>query len=267
MLSLRTEGVNRFCPVGSAVVTDDHSDAMAPRPSRGRVYRRTRCVRLGDASPGGRLRLDALTRYLQDVSNDDTRDAGYEDEMGWVVRRIAIDVERFPVFGEELALDTFCSATGGRWAERRVIVEGDRGGWADAATLWVHVDAAGRPKPLPDRFHELFGEAAGGRTVRARLQHPDRPGPAATVHAWPVRFVDFDMLGHMNNAAYWAAVEEELSRRRHLRAPLRAEVEFRAAIEPHVRIDAVSEEGPDGVRVWLCGDAGVYATALLRSRA
>jgi acyl-ACP thioesterase len=223
-------------------------------------------VRLGDASPGGRLRLDALARYLQDVSNDDTRDAGYEDEMGWVVRRTAIDVQHFPVFGEELTLETFCSATGGRWAERRVIVVGDRGGRADAATLWVHVDDAGRPKPLPDRFHELFGASTGGRRVRARLQHPDRPGAAITIHAWPARFVDFDMLGHMNNAAYWAAVEEELSRRRHLRAPMRAEMEFRAAIEPHMRIDAVSEDGADAVHVWLCGDAGVYATAMLCAR-
>ncbi len=34
-------------------------------------------------------------------------------------------------------------------------------------------------------------------------------------------------MGHMNNAAYWAMVEEELSRRSDLRAPLQAEVEFR----------------------------------------
>ena len=52
------------------------SDAgiLVPVPGRGRVYTASRRVRLGDADPGGRLRLDAIARYVQDVSDDDTRD-------------------------------------------------------------------------------------------------------------------------------------------------------------------------------------------------
>src|SRR5947207_12307857 len=99
-----------------ATVTDD--PLALPPPARGRVYTGRRRVRLGDASPGGRLRLDAAARYLQDVSNDDTRDGGLDDE-GWVVRRTTLEVVAFPVMGEELELRTFCSGTGGRWAERR----------------------------------------------------------------------------------------------------------------------------------------------------
>ena len=82
------------------------------------------------------------------------------------------------------------------------------------------------------RFFALYGEAAGGRTVRARLAHPGPARRAGAGRRWPLRVTDFDVMGHMNNAAYWAAVEEELRRRRDLRAPLRAEVEFRVAIEP-----------------------------------
>ena len=33
-------------------------------------------MRLADVTPGGRLRLDALARYLQDVAGDDVDDAG-----------------------------------------------------------------------------------------------------------------------------------------------------------------------------------------------
>ena len=40
------------------------------------MYQASRRVRLGDASPRGRLRLDACARYLQDIANDDSRDAG-----------------------------------------------------------------------------------------------------------------------------------------------------------------------------------------------
>lgn len=244
----------------------DVDDPLVPVPAVGRVFRRSRRVRLGDASPGGRLRLDALARYLQDVSNDDTRDVALPDEMAWVVRRTVIDVHRFPRFGEELELATFCGGIGPRWAERRVSVHGDQGGHAEAATLWVHLDlATGRPKPLPAAFAVAFAEAAQGRTVRARLCHDDPPTDGPPPRPWPVRFVDFDVLGHMNNAAYWAVVEEELARRRDLRAPLRCELEFRQAVEQGHAVHAVRVDGDDGsLALWLVGGPVVHASARVR---
>jgi acyl-ACP thioesterase len=241
-------------------VTIDHV-TLPPAPG-GRVFTGRRRVRLGDASPGGRLRFDALARHLQDVSNDDTRDARLHDD-GWVVRRTTVDVRRFPMLGEEVELRTFCSGTGRRWAERRVAVAGVDGGAVDAASLWVHVDTAtGRPAPLSPHFYELYGSAAGGRTVTARLHHPDPPsGP--TARRWPTRFVDFDVVGHMNNAAYWCPVEEELARRRDLRAPLRAEVEFRAGIDPGDDVDVAVQDGEGDLRLWLLRDGMVAASAFV----
>ena len=258
--------------IPSVAVTDD--PLRLPLPVHGRVYSGRRRVRVGDASIGGRLRLDALACYLQDVSNDDTRSAGLGDD-GWVVRRTTVEIRQVPVIGEELELHTFCSGTGGRWAERRVRVDGDKGGVVEAVSLWVHVDlASGRPLALSERFFELYGEAAAGRVVRARLTHPDPPpGPspeAAAARRWPLRATDFDVMGHMNNAAYWAVVEEELMRRRDLRAPMGAELEFRAAIEPGDDVRLVALDGPrdgdgDGdLRIWLAREpAGLSASAHL----
>jgi acyl-ACP thioesterase len=232
-----------------------------PVPSAGRVFTGRRRVRLGDASPGGRLRFDALARYLQDVSNDDTDDAALGDDA-WVVRRTAIEVRSFPTIGEQLELRTFCTGTGGRWAERRVTGQGDRGGSLDAVSLWVHIDpGTGRPSVLSPRFFELYGEAAGGRTVRARLQHPDPPPADARHRRWPLRFTDFDVLGHMNNAAYWSLVEEELAHRRDLRAPLRAEVEFRTAVQPGDDVHAVVGDGEHDARVWLVRSDGAVCAS------
>ena len=46
-------------------------------------------MRLGDVDPSGRLRLDAIARYLQDVASDDAADAGLD--TGWVARRTLIE--------------------------------------------------------------------------------------------------------------------------------------------------------------------------------
>jgi acyl-ACP thioesterase len=241
---------------------------VLPAPaSGGRIYTGRRRVRLGDSSPGGRLRLDAAARYLQDVSNDDTDDAELGDDA-WVVRRTVVDVPAFPVLGEALALTTFCTGTGARWAERRVRIDGVRGGAIDAVSLWVHIDlASGRPTPLTARFHELYGPAAGGRTVRARLTHGDPPA-GVDQRQWSLRFTDFDVMGHMNNAAYWAVVEEELARRRDLRCPLRAEMEFRAAVEQGDEVHLVDDDAEGHLWLWLrradgtvCASAHVWRTA------
>lgn len=219
-------------------------------------------MRLGDVSPGGRLRLDAATRYLQDLSADDTADAALPDAEAWVVRKTVLEVYRFPRYLEALELATWCSGTGSRWAERRISMVGQRGAGVEAATTWVHVDpASGRPKRVPSGFEALYGESTGGRTVRARLEHPDPPDDAPG-RPWPLRFSDFDVLSHVNNAAYWEAVEEVLADRRELRAPLRAEVEHRNAVERGaVVVLRTAGDEAGGVSVWLMADDVVAASA------
>ncbi|HEX4978861.1 MAG TPA: acyl-ACP thioesterase domain-containing protein [Acidimicrobiales bacterium] len=235
-------------PAGAAV------EALVPMPENGRRFSATREVRLADASRNGRLRLDAVARYLQDVANDDARDAlGAGDAAPWVVRRTVVDVSSWPRFQEQLVLTTFCGGTGPRWAERRTTLAGRDGGLVEAASLWVHIDmTTGRPAPLPASFIEHFGGACGGRRVSGRLAHPPPP-PSAERRPWMLRRTDFDVMGHLNNAAYWAVVEEVLVGP----APSRFELEYRTPIEPGDEVELLVGDGA----VWLAGPAGVYASA------
>src|SRR3954449_9792258 len=138
---------------------------MVGLPAAGRTFTGRRRVRLGDCSPGGRLRLDAAARYVQDLSDDDTRDAGLA-QMTWVVRRTVIDVARFPVYLDPLEMVTWCSGLGSRWAERRVDITGASGGSMRSATLWVHLDSESlRPVPMSSAFDQIFVPSSLGRTI------------------------------------------------------------------------------------------------------
>lgn len=238
---------------------------MVPVPSQGRTYDATRLVRLGDVSPAGRLRLDAVGRYLQDVATDDAVDAGLEGALAWVVRRTVIQVEQFARFREPLTLTTFASGYGRSWAERRTRIRGEQGAVIDAAALWVSVDASsGRPAPLNEGFVRVYGDAVGGRKIRARLAHPDPP-PGLDRVPWPLRFADFDALDHVNNAVYWTVVEEHLARRRDLRAPFVVEVEHRNAVERDHEVAVVAQADSDGgLWVWVVDDDVVFASARVR---
>lgn len=206
-------------------------------PGRGRIFHVERRVRLGDVSPRGRLRLDAFVRYLQDVANDDSMDGDYTDKHAWVVRRTEVWVHGFPSYLDDVALSTWCGGLGSHWAERRTTLTSATGARIEAATLWVHVDMdTMRPKPVPPDFPPLVEEATAGRRIRANLtlgrRHPDATESGVDVWPWQVRMADMDALGHMNNAAYWAAVEEYLGAHRGLRAPLHAVTEHLLAVEP-----------------------------------
>jgi len=91
---------------------------------------------IADADGSGRCRLDAIARWLQDIAYDDLIEAGFEGEGAWIVRRTRIRVERFPRFGEDLRLRTFCSGIGRFSAERRTSVVGETGA-VETVALWV----------------------------------------------------------------------------------------------------------------------------------
>ncbi len=244
---------------------------LAERLEDGRYFEGNRSVRLGDVRPDGTLRLDALMRYTQDVSNDDTTAAQLPDDLAWVVRRTAVDVFREASFGEPLRFGTFCAGLGRRWAERRLSVTGESGAHYEVSTLWIHLDSeSGRPKPLGDRFLEIYGSAAGSRSVSARLLHPDPPGDAAEWW-WPLRAVDFDLFDHVNNAAYWAAAEErrpiwfplvEARNSKNVR-PWRATMEYRAGIGRAEQVRLREGRSDDRFSLWFEHDDQLAASLVI----
>lgn len=242
---------------------------LVDAPAHGRCFEGAAAIRLGDSSPGGRARLDALARHLQDVSDDDARAAGFGD-FTWVVRRTAIAVHSFPTYLERVRLRTWCAGFGAAWAERRVSLLGEGGGRVEAATLWVHLDGASmRPMRLPDEFLAVFAPSATVdgvvRRVSSKSLLADAPADAWARGAdWPLRFADFDVLEHVNNAAYWAVVEQELAVRRDLRAPLTAVLEHGAPIERghQVRWFVAAHDDGGGFDGWLVAATGAQHAAV-----
>jgi acyl-ACP thioesterase len=233
-------------------------------PDAGRVFTAQRRCRLGDVTPAGRVRLDAIARWLQDVANDDAFDASLPRAMWWVVRRTSMRVDRFPLLREALELATWCSGTGSRWAERRTRITGENGALVETASVWVHVDeSTGRPSKLPAEFHDLYAMGAGGREVSARRTHPDPPMDA-TREPWPLRAADFDVLEHVNNAVYLCAVEEQLET---APCPLMVDVEYREGVRVGEQAAVVVDGTPaEGLRLWVLAADRVAATAFLQQR-
>src|SRR4051812_13001626 len=196
--------------------------------SDGRVVHLTRTVGLADVRPDTTIRLDALARIVQDIADADATSAPVEKMGAWVLRRMALRIVRTPRFRAEVDARTWCSGVGPRWAERRTQLHVADVLCVEATTLAVHTDLeTGAPIALPADFAEVWG--ADVPRVSARLKHAPPPWSARR-GPWPLRATDIDVLDHVNNASYWAPVEEELARRGRPRVTS-AGIEFRAGLE------------------------------------
>jgi acyl-ACP thioesterase len=191
----------------------------------------------------GRLRLDAIARFLQDVAIDDVQETGWGlPEHLWFIRSIRVDVLQPFLEDGSVDLVTWCSGLAPIAAGRRWSLRGDRGGRAEVDSVWIHLDRDERPARLEG--FDAYREATQGRPVSTRLHLPTPPDHGRST-PWPLRVTDVDRHGHLNNAAYWQAVEERLVRRGPDPArPLRALLDYRQPIDVDDEVALVEwEEG------------------------
>lgn len=221
-----------------------------------RRFRTDRTVGLSDVDTTGRLRLDVVARYLQDVASEDVIDAGWEpDQHFWVVRRTELEVREPFRDDVRVELETWASGIAPSAASRRYSLRGDRGGHIEAESIWVHLDSDLRPLRLGERFLEVYGPSAEGRRAQTRLTLP--APTVAPDREWLLRVTDIDRLGHVNNAAYWAPVEELWAGR--LGGRIRAVLEYRKPIGLGERVELAH----DGDLLWLVAGGEVRAAASL----
>jgi acyl-ACP thioesterase len=143
------------------------------------------------------------------VATDDVLETGWgAPEHLWVVRHIRIEVLAPPVGDDSVELETWSSGRGALAAARRMSLTGDRGGRVELDSVWIHLGPDARPARIED--FGPYADSAAGRTISTRLELPE-PREGARRRPWPLRRTDVDVLGHVNNAAYWHAVEERLA--------------------------------------------------------
>jgi acyl-ACP thioesterase len=238
-------------------------DTSIAAPVGSRTYSATRRVRLSDKDARGRLRLDAVARFLQDVAIDDVQQTGWGlPAHVWFVRSVRMDVLRPFLDDREIELTTWCSGLAALAAGRRWSVSGDGGGRIEVDSVWIHLDADGNPARI-DGFG-VYASASAGRRVSTRLELPDPPAGAQR-ERWPLRTTDVDLHGHVNNAVHWQAVEGLLPRFGvDPREPARAELDYRRPLDACDQLDLVAFEH-DGRRViaLVVGAADVRAVARL----
>lgn len=189
-------------------------------------------VRPSDIDPDTRLRLDGVAKYLEEIAWENLQATNFHiTDPFWIVRRTVIDVVSPITWPDRLHLRRWCDALSTRWTAMRVRIAGDEGGLIETEAFWINIgESTGMPTRISDEGLSFLQTMTVEHRLKWRpwLSEPAPPESGSDLH-FPLRATDIDQFNHVNNAAYWQAVEQYLVDYPSLIAqPYRAIIEYNA---------------------------------------
>jgi acyl-ACP thioesterase len=182
------------------------------------------------------------------VAWDHLQDSGFvETDPVWIVRRTVIDALRPINWPDRILLQRWCSATSTRWSTMRVRITSAAGGLVETEGFWINI---GETTNVPTRISDGMLTQLNSQTPEHRLRWRSwltEPPPAQseTDLSFPVRATDIDQYNHVNNAAYWQAVEQYLvDYPKLIAAPHRAVIEYNSPVLAREHITVRSRYDP-----------------------
>ena len=155
----------------------------------------------------GRWQPGAVLRTLQEVSGGHAegwglgRKALLNAGIAWVLSRIALKMDRYPVYGQTVTVHTWPGKTRHAFFPRHYTLEVDGETIGCATALYVLMDIAERkmahPSRLPGQLPEY--DIPAPMPTPGAIALPDSE-PVNSIHA--VRYTDLDFNGHVNNTRY-----------------------------------------------------------------
>jgi acyl-ACP thioesterase len=162
-----------------------------------------------EVGAGGAAPLPVICRFFQESAWHHARSVKqwYDDllELGcfWVLSRLTLRMERYPLWGEKITVKTWASGIDRLFALRDFIVrDGKNATIGSARSAWLVVNEKTRK---PQRIEPFFAGSPVLVDLRVFEELPEKL-PAldspAKGQGFPVRYSDLDIQNHVNNAQY-----------------------------------------------------------------
>lgn len=177
-----------------------------------RIFSERYILRYRDVDMFGRWKPESIFILMQEISDCHTvvlnsdRAALIEHGIVWVLSRMHVHMDRYPVVGDVVEMTTW-PGVGNRFMFPRHYLFRDKQGntFGCATSIWVLLDihtrkslpASALPVPMPDT-----SDIAAPLPMPKKLHIPDEPWSGSLTIS--PRFQDYDVNGHVNNTRYAA---------------------------------------------------------------
>jgi len=210
-------------------------------------------IRSWDIDGAGRALPRTLTSYLQEVAVQHAINLGlgqgeFGDGLTWMLSRLRVEMERWPVWRDEVVVKTWPSDIDRIFALRDFeLRDGEGARLGGAISAWLVVDTEKRrPKRLPEAVKALRLEDSP-RALSCGFDDLPVVTAAEGRAEFEARWHNCDFNHHLNQAYYvaWALdlVPPEVLESSWLRS---LEIEFRAEARPGDRVVSVWEGRGEG---------------------
>ena len=190
------------------------------------IYRQTYEISAIHVDRYGRVKPSVLLHFAQEAAGGHCRqlsldwDTLMKKHLFWAVIRNRVQINRLPVLGETISVETWPMPTT-RSAYPRSTVAYDATGAElfRSVSLWVLMDSESRSMVLPGKSGiDLLGTLRGNE-----LTPPGSIAPIPTENASTRRvgYTDLDRNGHMNNTRYLDWIDDLLPSQFHAAHPIR----------------------------------------------
>lgn len=169
----------------------------------------TQRIRSYEVDKNNRLTLEKLVNYAQDIAMAQGESLGVgqahleEKKLAWVIVKFDIQLERYPVYNEEIRVETQPVGFHKLTADRKFwFVDSGNNSLGTIASQWVMLDLdRGRMKPIPEFYSKSYGfdPLDNEKVSYERIHLPD---------SWDleseevVKYSDLDFNNHVNNGRY-----------------------------------------------------------------
>lgn len=161
-----------------------------------------------DLNPKGQARLTTLANYFQEMAYHHANQLGfgYEDmnerKIMWVLSRMRIRINRYPVWDEKLQVETWHKGMEGLFGLRDFRVKNTDGELLGiASSAWLILDKTSR-RPVRPAEGVLSQNLGSDSVFEEKLDKLRVPDQMEEMDQRRVQFSDLDIVGHVNNVKY-----------------------------------------------------------------
>jgi medium-chain acyl-[acyl-carrier-protein] hydrolase len=225
-----------------------------------------RTVSFADVDREQTMTLSGVFQVLQEVAighanqfSIGTRQRG-SSPFSWVLNRMAVGVHRYPVFEENLRIETWSRGISGFRGYREYRVFSGSDCVISGSSLWIFVDLQTKsparvPEDVVANFPILESPPFSPELDRFGRTAPD---PArADAFDMTLRYSDIDTNLHVNNTSYLELLQTALSASSRPTRPAEVQIKFMREILPETRAVRVLLETTGGHTLFNISAQGV----------
>lgn len=159
--------------------------------------------------PKGKAQLFTICNYLQEAASMHAHLAGlgFDDMIQrnqvWVLTRLKVEIESYPVWNDQLTLKTWSRGNEGIFYLRDFIISDQNGAAIIKATSsWAAINLKTRRPELVNGLEEMLYSQKDQIALEEKLEKlPELKSPQL-ISEYQVQYTDIDIVYHVNNVKY-----------------------------------------------------------------